>query len=86
MKICIDARADYIKTSTGFSKSGATLTAVKIMKKSVKNQLKIKASGGIRDVETARKYIEVGVDRIGASLGVLMMNEPEQVISTDPTI
>ncbi|BAO77710.1 deoxyribose-phosphate aldolase [Winogradskyella sp. PG-2] len=85
-EICIDARADYIKTSTGFSKSGATLTAVKIMKKSVKNQLKIKASGGIRDVETARKYIEVGVDRIGASLGVLMMNEPEQVISTDPTI
>ncbi|MFP4845828.1 deoxyribose-phosphate aldolase [Winogradskyella sp. PE311] len=75
-EICIDARADFVKTSTGFSKSGATLTAVKIMKKSVKNQLKIKASGGIRDAETALKYIEVGVDRIGTSLSVLIVNEP----------
>ena len=72
-EICIDARADFVKTSTGFSKSGATLTAVKIMRKTVKDQLKIKASGGIRDVETALKYIEVGVDRIGASAGVAMM-------------
>ena len=72
-EICIDAKADFIKTSTGFSKSGATLTAVKIMKKTVKDQLKIKASGGIRDAETALKYIEVGVHRIGASSGVAMM-------------
>jgi deoxyribose-phosphate aldolase len=73
-EICIDARADFVKTSTGFSKSGATLTAVKIMKKSVKGILKIKASGGIRDTETALKYIEVGVHRIGTSSGVNMMN------------
>lgn len=72
-EICIDARADFVKTSTGFSKSGATLTAVKIMKKTVKDQLKIKASGGIRDATTALKYIEVGVHRIGASSGVAMM-------------
>ena len=74
-EICIDAKADFVKTSTGFSKSGATLTAVKIMRKSVKDQLKIKASGGIRDAETALKYIDVGVHRIGASAGVAMMNE-----------
>ncbi len=73
-EICIDAKADFVKTSTGFSKSGATLTAVKIMKKSVKDILKIKASGGIRDAETAYKYIEIGVHRIGASSGVAMMN------------
>lgn len=73
-EICIDAKADFVKTSTGFSKSGATLTAVKIMRKTVRGQLKIKASGGIRDAETALKYIEVGVDRIGASAGVAMMN------------
>lgn len=73
-EICIDARADFVKTSTGFSKSGATLTAVKIMKKSVKNQLKIKASGGIRDAETAYKYIDIGVHRIGCSAGVTMMH------------
>ncbi len=72
--ICVDAGADFVKTSTGFSKSGATLTAVKIMKKTVKNNAKIKASGGIRDAETALKYIEAGVDRIGASAGVAMMN------------
>lgn len=72
-EICIDAKADFVKTSTGFSKSGATLTAVKIMKKSVRDHLKIKASGGIRDAETAQKYIDVGVDRIGTSSGVAMM-------------
>lgn len=73
-EICIDAKADFVKTSTGFSKSGATLTAVKIMRKTVRDKLKVKASGGIRDVETALKYIEIGVDRIGASAGVAMMN------------
>ncbi len=73
-EICMDAKADYVKTSTGFSKSGATLTAVKIMKKTVRGQLQIKASGGISDTETALKYIEVGVSRIGASGGVEMMN------------
>ncbi|RCW90865.1 deoxyribose-phosphate aldolase [Winogradskyella arenosi] len=74
-EICMDAKADFIKTSTGFSKSGATLTAVKIMRKTVRDQVKIKASGGIRDAETAQKYIDIGVDRIGASAGVAMMNE-----------
>ena len=73
-EICIDAKADFVKTSTGFSKSGATLTAVKIMRKTVRDKLKIKASGGIRDAETALKYIDIGVDRIGASSGVAMMN------------
>jgi deoxyribose-phosphate aldolase len=72
-EICVDAKADFVKTSTGFSKSGATYTAVKIMKKTVKDLLKIKASGGIRDRETALKYIELGVHRIGASSGVAMM-------------
>lgn len=72
-EICIDAKADFVKTSTGFSKSGATLTATKIMRKTVRNQLKIKASGGIRDAETAQKYIDAGVHRIGTSSGVAMM-------------
>jgi deoxyribose-phosphate aldolase len=68
-EICLDANIDFIKTSTGFSKSGATLTAVKIIKKTVKDQLKIKASGGITDLNTVKKYIEVGVDGIGTSFG-----------------
>lgn len=74
-EICLDAEVDYIKTSTGFSKSGATLTAVKIIKKIVKDQAKIKASGGIRDLETALKYIDAGADRIGTSSGVAMMTD-----------
>lgn len=74
-EICLDAKVDYIKTSTGFTKSGATLTAVKIIKKMVKDQAKIKASGGIRDLETALKYIDAGADRIGTSSGVAMMTD-----------
>ncbi|MBT8245066.1 deoxyribose-phosphate aldolase [Winogradskyella sp.] len=73
-EICLDAKADFVKTSTGFSKSGATLTAVKIIKKTLKGKAKIKASGGIREHSTALKYIETGVDRIGTSAGVTMMN------------
>jgi deoxyribose-phosphate aldolase len=74
-EICVDAKVDFIKTSTGFSKGGATLTAVKIIKKIVRDNAKIKASGGIKDLETAIKYIDAGADRIGTSSGVAMMTE-----------
>lgn len=74
-EICIDAKANFVKTSTGFSKSGATLAAVKIMKKTVKDNIKIKASGGISDYDTAMKYIEAGVSRIGTSNGVKIVTE-----------
>lgn len=74
-EICVDAKVDFIKTSTGFSKTGATLTAVKIIKKTVKDSAKIKASGGIKDLETAMKYIDAGAERIGTSSGVAMMME-----------
>lgn len=73
-EICMDAKADFIKTSTGFSKSGATLTAVKIIKKTVKNRAKIKASGGIKDYDTVKKYIDAGADRIGTSSGVAILS------------
>ena len=74
-EICLDANADYIKTSTGFSKGGATLTAVKIIRKTIKDKAKIKASGGIRDFETAMKYIDLGVERIGTSSGVEIVTD-----------
>ncbi|MDO5972034.1 deoxyribose-phosphate aldolase [Flavivirga aquimarina] len=66
-EICLDANVDYIKTSSGFSKSGATLTVVKIIKKTVKDHIKICASDGIKNIETAKKYIDIGVSRISAS-------------------
>lgn len=65
-EICAEAEADFVKTSTGFSTGGATLHAVEIMKAHCGN-CRIKASGGIRDYETALKYIQAGVSRIGTS-------------------
>ncbi|MFT4612634.1 MAG: deoxyribose-phosphate aldolase [Gammaproteobacteria bacterium] len=73
-EICLDAKVDFVKTSTGFTKSGATLTAVKIIRKTVRDKCKIKASGGISDYTTAKKYIDIGVDRIGTSKGVVISN------------
>ncbi len=64
-EICLDANVDFIKTSSGFSKGGATLTATKIIKKTIKDAAKITASGDIEDLETSMKYLEVGVHRIG---------------------
>ncbi len=65
-KICVRSGADIVKTSTGFSKAGATLHAIEIIKANCAS-LGIKAAGGIRDVETARAFIEAGATRIGAS-------------------
>lgn len=79
-QICLDAKADFVKTSTGFAKGGATLTAVKMIKKTIKNQAKIKASGGIKDFETAKKYIDSGADRIGTSSGVQIVAESKAKI------
>ena len=74
-QICLDAHADFIKTSTGFSKGGATLTAVKMIKKTIKDRAKIKASGGIKNLETALKYIDAGADRIGTSSGINIITD-----------
>ena len=59
------AGADYVKTSTGFSKGGATAEAVSLMRKTVGDRLGVKASGGIRDRESALKMIEAGASRLG---------------------
>ena len=65
-RICVRSGADIVKTSTGFSKAGATLHAIGIIKANC-GDLGIKAAGGIRDAETARAFIEAGATRIGAS-------------------
>lgn len=64
-----DAQADFVKTSTGFGTAGATFEDVILMKKIVGEELKVKASGGVKDQKTAKKYIELGVSRIGTSSG-----------------
>ena len=73
-QLCKNAKADFVKTSTGFGTGGATEEAVKIMHEEVGNTLKIKASGGIKDTATAKKYIAMGVSRIGTSSGIEIVN------------
>jgi len=73
-KLVMEGGADFVKTSTGFGTGGATFEAVSLMKKVVGDAVRIKASGGVRDKESALKYIELGVSRIGTSSGVTMMN------------
>ena len=65
-----EAGAHFVKTSTGFSTGGATIEDVKLMKSIVGEHLQIKASGGVRDYETAIAMIEAGASRIGASASV----------------
>ncbi len=72
-EICNDTLVDYIKTSTGFGSRGASLDDIKIINKYRNDKLKVKASGGIRTREDAEKYIELGVNRIGTSNAVKIM-------------
>lgn len=69
-QLSIQAGADFIKTSTGFGPSGATLKDVQLMKNEAQNKIQIKASGGVRDLNTAKQYINIGVTRIGTSSAV----------------
>ena len=66
-QLCVEAGADFVKTSTGFGTAGATLADVRLIKEVVGDKALSKASGGIRDRETALQYIALGVSRIGAS-------------------
>ena len=69
VEVSIEAGADFVKTSTGFTKQGATFEAVAAMIDQAKGRIKVKPSGGIRDIETARKYVEMGADRLGIGCG-----------------
>lgn len=71
----VKAGADFVKTSTGFSTGGATLEDIKLMKKTVGDKCKIKASGGIRTRAFAEELLAAGADRIGASAGIQMLKE-----------
>ena len=65
-----NAGADFVKTSTGFGTGGATVEDVSLMKETVGETMQVKASGGIRDYETAIKMIEAGATRLGTSSGI----------------
>jgi deoxyribose-phosphate aldolase len=74
-EICNELEPDFAKTSTGFNGPGASVEAVQLLRTSLKKEIKIKASGGIRDAATARAMIEAGADRIGASASVAIVKE-----------
>ncbi|MFA5408064.1 MAG: deoxyribose-phosphate aldolase [Bacilli bacterium] len=75
VKICNDCLVQYIKTSTGFSKSGASQDDIKLMRKYANKTLAIKASGGVKTYQDAITMIEAGATRIGTSNGVKIMEE-----------
>ena len=66
-RIVSDAKADFIKTSTGFGSAGAKVEDIVLMKNNISQDVRIKAAGGIRTVESAKEMIDAGAIRIGAS-------------------
>ena len=78
VRACIAAKnagADFVKTSTGFSKGGATVADIALMRRTVGSEMGVKASGGVKGLDDARHLIEAGATRIGASVGVKIAQE-----------
>lgn len=77
-----NAGADFVKTSTGFAKGGATVRDVALMRRVVGSDLGVKASGGVKGIEDAKAMVEAGATRIGASVGVKIAQEASGVKSS----
>ena len=74
-EIALKVHPDFIKTSTGFGTGGATLEDVRLMKSIVKDNVKVKAAGGIRTLKDALAFVEAGAERIGTSAGVRIIED-----------
>lgn len=74
-QLCAELNVDYVKTSTGFIKPGATVEVVKLIRANLPAHIKIKASGGIHDKAMALKLIEAGADRLGCSQSIKIISE-----------
>lgn len=79
-KIAQAASADFVKTSTGFNGPGASFENVRLMKALVGNDLRVKASGGIKTINECVSMMEAGAERIGTSNGVWIMNEAKSLV------
>ena len=78
VRACLAAKragADFVKTSTGFAKGGATVADVALMRQTVGSEMGVKAAGGVKGIEDARAMLEAGATRIGASVGVKIAQE-----------
>lgn len=78
-EIVTNAKADYIKTSTGFGTNGATIEDIRLFKKYVGENVKIKAAGGVRSLDAAQKFIDEGADRLGTSSMIKLVKNQEAV-------
>lgn len=76
-KICLKAKADYVKTSTGVNGEGAKVEHIKTIKEVVGTSAKIKASGGVRDLASFKALVEAGADRVGTSAINYLLNDKE---------
>ena len=88
VRACLAAKkagADFVKTSTGFAKGGATVADVALMRRTVGSELGVKASGGVKGLDDARKMVEAGATRIGASVGVKIAQEAAGKMSSNAT-
>jgi len=74
-RMCVDAGADFVKTSTGFGRGGATAEDVALMKRTVGDLAEVKAAGGLRTVDQVREMLMAGASRIGTSTGVNIIRE-----------
>ena len=78
-RLCVDSEADFVKTSTGFASSGAKIEDIELMRKILPAKIKIKASGGIKDHETAVAMLNAGAARIGTSASIAIV-DTEQIV------
>ncbi|MCQ8241840.1 deoxyribose-phosphate aldolase [Acetobacteraceae bacterium KSS12] len=76
-RLSVEAGADFVKTSTGFSSGGATTADIRLMRETVGPKLGVKASGGVRTPDVARAMIEAGATRIGTSSGISLISAGE---------
>lgn len=74
-QLAVEAKADFVKTSTGFAATGATVADVSLMRRTVSNMAGVKASGGIRTLSVLREMVRAGANRIGTSSGVKIIGE-----------
>ncbi len=74
-KLCEQAGADWVKTSTGFAAGGATIEDLKLMRKAVSDKVQVKAAGGVRDLDMAMKVRKIGCTRFGATATAAIMEE-----------
>lgn len=80
-QLAMAAKADFVKTSTGFLAGGATVHAVSLMRQTVGSQLQVKAAGKIHSYEDAQQLVAAGADRLGASAGMQIVAEEAQALA-----